>query len=79
MTCRVPYPFHRIILLYLFSVSLYMNVCIVFTYIAIGMINDAHDNVIQMIFFNEPKIEYYNNSYGTHNNILYVYTEYRYY
>lgn len=35
------------------------------------MINDAHDNVIQMIFFNEPKIEYYNNSCGTYN--IYIY------
>lgn len=49
--------------------------CVLYLHISPGMINDAHDNVIQMIFFNEPKIEYYNNSCGTHN-IIYVYRYY---
>lgn len=63
MTRRVSYPFHRIILLY----SIRLSICIVFTYyISLGMINDAHDNVIRTISFNEPKIEYYNNSRGTY-------------
>jgi len=35
------------------------------------MINDARDNVIRMTFFNEPKIEYHNNSRGI--PIYYVY------
>jgi len=47
----------------IFSVSLCIYVCVLVLYLHIspGMINDAHDNVIRMIFFNEPKIEYYNN------------------
>jgi len=65
MTRRVSYPFHRIILLYSQSPYIY----VLYLHISPGMINDAHDNVIRMIFFNEPKIEYYNNSYGTYTYI----------